>query len=217
MSHFQPPVNATSLSLEQLAHNVKAALRVAGPDQEGEPSKMRPIDIARNTQMSRTTIRPLLETKKSGPDRRAPNLESVQKMADAIGIPVAFLLMTPSDWRALVAAVTAYSANYQAARQIVGDSMGEVSMAIRVLEKGGVHPDKPPLGQQPSPEQRRTLQEQNEVRRRTTHSLGALSLMAAGGSSEKVSEMLAIAASLGSALTSQHAAAIAAAKNSNYA
>lgn len=178
---------------------------------------MRPIDIARTTQMSRTTIRPLLETKKAGPDRRAPNLETVQKMADAIGIPVAFLLMTPSDWRALVAAVTAYSANYAAARQIVGDSMGEVSMAVRVLEKNQVHPDIPPRGQQPSPEQRKTMDEQNEVRRRTTLSLGALSLMAAGGSSEKVAQMLALAASLGSALTNQHAAAVAAAKNSNHA
>lgn len=61
------------------------------------------------------------------------------------------------------------------------------------------------------------MDEQNEVRRRTTLSLGALMLMAASGSSEKVAKMLALAASLGSALTNQHAAAVAAAKNANHA
>jgi len=173
------------------------------------------VDLSRSTQLARTTIRALLDTDETSAARRGPTLESVQKLADALGVPLSILVMTPNDWRVMVAACTAYGDNLQLARTRVRGGIGEASMALEILEEFGIHPDRN-LDENPTPEKRKTLENINEVRRRTTLALGALAQMSAGGSSAKAAEMTALAAALGAAIANQYTAAVFATKTTNH-
>lgn len=193
------PVRAHRIPKQQIALSVMAALRVAGPARGGKPHRLRPIDIMRETGMSRSTLRPLLNP--SGQEQRTPDLGTLQRLADVIGVPVAFLLMTAADWRALNRAIDALTDIRQAAREVVGDELGSPTLAEAVLKRCKVHPERPPLGVTPDPEEMQRLEARNEWRRRSSLVLAALAQPASRGDHRSLVELTALAAALANAMT----------------
>lgn len=172
----------------------------AGPvNIDGRPGKLRIADLMRSTGMSRTTISPLMD--KDAINTRSPDLATLHKVAEALGVPLAFLLMTPSDWVVLHKAARLMNPEgefMEAAKQVVGDTISSPEKAVAVLERCKVHPDRRPIGQSNEKEQR-SLDARNEWRRRISLVMGALTLR--GGQASLAVEMTALAAILGNLLT----------------
>lgn len=184
---------------QQLALNITAALRVAGPDSAGKPSKLRQVDVMRRTGVSRTTLRPLLETTETG--QRNPDFTTLHKMAQAIGVPLAFLLMTPDDWRVLIKAIGAFTDHQAAARELVTDALGSPELAEAVLKRCKIHPERPPLGVAYDPQEIQRLDARNEWRRRCSFVMAALAQPAARGELRSLVDLTSLAAALANAMT----------------
>lgn len=183
----------------QLALNLNAALRVAGTSRSGNPSKLRQADILRRTGMSRTTLAPLLSTTNAA--ERNPDLTTLQKLAQAIGVPLAFLLMTPEDWRVMAQATAALDNFQEAAQQVVADDIGSPEMAEAVLRRCKVHPERPPFGAPPAPDEMTRLEGRNEWRRRCSLVVAALAQPASRGEPIALIRLTALAASLANQMT----------------
>jgi len=182
-----PPDAPTRTPKQQLALSVTAALRVAGPDRAGKPNKLRQVDVMRLTGMSRTTLRPLLDT-----------TESSQRNS---GVPLAFLLMTPTDWRVLIKAIGAIADHQAAAHGLVTDALGSPALAEAVLKRCKVHPERPPLGVDYALEEIKRLDARNEWRRRCSLVMAALAQPAARGDRKSFVDMTALAAALANEMT----------------
>lgn len=194
-----PPDAPTRTPKQQLALSVTAALRVAGPDRAGKPNKLRQVDVMRLTGMSRTTLRPLLDTTESS--QRNSDLTTLNKLAQAIGVPLAFLLMTPTDWRVLIKAIGALADHQAAAHGLVTDALGSPALAEAVLKRCKVHPERPPLGVDYDLEEIKRLDARNEWRRRCSLVMAALAQPAARGDRKSFVDMTALAAALANEMT----------------
>jgi transcriptional regulator with XRE-family HTH domain len=82
------------------ADAVRRAMRVAGEGEEGGLGSLTQTDLAAQADMGRSTLAKYLGT---GPEDPVPNptLDVVCRLADALGVPPAFLLMRPKDWASL--------------------------------------------------------------------------------------------------------------------
>lgn len=81
-----------------LAENLRSALSVAGENIECDESlpikKMSWAALSEKTGIAKSTIAKLLDNKKNG----NPDLATLCRLAEALNVPPAFLLMTPADW-----------------------------------------------------------------------------------------------------------------------
>lgn len=200
MNDSQPSETSTLTPGQHLVLNISAACLKAGPvNIEGRPGKLRIADLMRRTGMSRTTISPLMDT--DAVATRSPDLATLHKIAQSLGVPLAFLLMTPSDWVVLHKAAHLMNPEgeyMEAAKEVVGKTISSPEKTVAVLERCKVHPDRRPIGQSNEKEQR-SLDARNEWRRRTSLVMGALTLR--GGQVLLAAEMTAMAAILGNLLT----------------
>ena len=194
-----PPDAPRRTPKQQLALSVTAALRVAGPARAGKPNKLRQIDVMRLTGMSRTTLRPLLDTTESS--QRNPDLTTLNKLAQAIGVPLAFLLMTPTDWRVLIKAIGAIADHQAAANGLVTDALGSPTLAEAVLKRCKVHPERPPFGADYDLQEIKRLDARNEWRRRCSLVMAALAQPASRGDRKSFVDMTALAAALANEMT----------------
>jgi transcriptional regulator with XRE-family HTH domain len=199
MHETLPASNPKRMSNEQLALNVIAALRVAGPGRAGKPNKLRQVDVMRRTGMSRTTLRPLLDT--TAPSQRNPDLTTLYKLAQAIGVPLAFLLMTPEDWRVLIKAIGAINDFQSAANGLVTDELGNPALAEAVLKRCKVHPDRPPFDVAHAPKEITRLDARNEWRRRCSLVMAALAQPASRGDRKFLVDLTALAAAMANEMT----------------
>lgn len=199
MNETSLPNSGSRALKQQLALNITAAMRVAGPVRAGKSSKLRQIDVMRSTGVSRTTLKPLLATTEFG--QRNPDLTTLHKLAQAIGVPLAFLLMAPEDWRVLIKAIGAFSDYQAAARELVTDALGSPELAEAVLKRCKVHPERPPLGVPYDPQEIQRLDARNEFRRRCSAVMAALAQSAARGEQRSFVDLTALAAALANAMT----------------
>lgn len=91
---------------ETLVNNLNRVLRVAGGiSQSGELLNMQRSELADASGLSKGTITKLTDT--SAYQDAKPDLETLCKLAQALNVAPAFLLMTPSDWELLLQAFAA--------------------------------------------------------------------------------------------------------------
>lgn len=87
---------------------VRAIRRISGAkpaiDEDGEPTKLSQEQLAEEAGMARSSLTKLLKQD----DGANPTLKSICQIADALGVPPAFLLMRERDWKVLAAAVFAH-------------------------------------------------------------------------------------------------------------
>lgn len=165
----------------QLNQNLVRALRVAGNEQiDGKAGKLRPTDIYRKTGMARSTLRAIQQP---APDHNPnPDLKTLCRLADVLGIPVAFLLMRPKDWILLSKAFRSSmpEMTYAAKKLLSNNDKIESNIAERILRLCGVHPEKPPQSlDQESDKNKKEFKEMeriNEKCRRMSHVLSELML-----------------------------------------
>ena len=164
---------------QQLALNLIAALRVAGPiSVDGKAGPIRAVTVQQDTGIARSTLRALKNTSaKSEPN---PDFRTLCRLADFLGIPVAFLLMRPKDWDTMRLAIDGLRDPLRAADRLVGDrNFGGTEIAEKVLKECGVHPERPPLSTYTDEREHARLNARNEWRRRTSHVVAALAQSAA--------------------------------------
>ena len=169
---------------DQLNQNLVRALRVAGNEQiDGKAGKLGPTDIYRKTGMARST---LLAIRRPAPDHNPnPDLRTLCRLADALGIPVAFLLMRPKDWILLSKAFSSSMPEMiHAAKKLLSNKDKiESNIAEKILRSCKVHPEKPQSLDQNSDQNKKELKEIekiNEKCRRMSHVLSELMLQDVG-------------------------------------
>ena len=130
-----------------LAQAIFHAMQVAGEPEDGYPAKLGQEALAERAGISRSTVAKYLSAKDSNESLVNPDLETVCKIAAALNIPPALLLMTPSDWSKLAQAVTDAAASIQDAvvKQIVTElardrpgAAGRGEAGLRLAERLGV-------------------------------------------------------------------------------
>jgi transcriptional regulator with XRE-family HTH domain len=79
---------------------LRRSMRVAGQDENGAPDAMSQTDLAERAGVGRSTLAKYLGGR---PDENSanPDLGIICRLADAVGIPPALLLMRPQDWSSL--------------------------------------------------------------------------------------------------------------------
>lgn len=164
---------------QQLALNIIAALRVAGPMRDdGKAGPLRAVAVQQDTGIARSTLRALKNM--SGKSEPNPDLRTLCRLADFLGIPVAFLLMRPKDWDTMRLAIDGIRDPLRAADRLIGDrNFGGPEIAEKVLKECGVHPERPPLGAYTDEREQARLSARNEWRRRTSHVVAAIAQPAA--------------------------------------
>lgn len=138
-------VNSQNIGLV-LAINLTNVLSVAGSiGEDGKPKRIRPTDLQRATGIARSTLRPLL--KDAGREAN-PDLKTLCKIADEVGIPVGFLLIAPQQWATLMQAISDMPTMLAAADALeTKRRIHEPLDAEKVLNHAGVHPITPPRGE----------------------------------------------------------------------
>lgn len=173
-----------SLSLtpaQILAMNLTAALQVAGPpDEEGRPQRLNGSRLQRDTGIARSTLRAL---KQGSADSTAnPDLRTLCRLADELQIPVAFLLMGPRQWQAMIRAMGDMQSMLTAADKVAAQSgMAKPQSALQILRTLKVYPLPLPVGEsgEDTASYRRVIEQSNESRRRATLVTAALAQTAA--------------------------------------
>lgn len=157
----------------QLAMNLTAALRVAGPQrQNGRPGPLRPVAVHRQTGIARSTLRQLMSAD-AGHDPN-PDLRTLSRLAATLGIPVAFLLMRPKDWKTIQMAVDGIRDPLKAAGQLSEEELFGTDYVEKILCMCGVHPDRPPIGCYEDSDELDRMTARNEWRRQASQVMAAL-------------------------------------------
>lgn len=160
---------------QSLRMNIKAALSVAGPQRDdGRTGGFRDTDIYRQTGIARSTLRAIKQNTPS--QALTPDLRTLAKLANLIGVPVAFLLMTPKDWELLAKACGDIELTLRSTDEILGNDFGNHATIRRVLERMGMFRSPRPFNVTPDPREKERLNKADESRRRLSHALGALML-----------------------------------------
>lgn len=157
------------------SENLNAVLAVAGKQRDsGAPGPVTSTRLKAETGVARSTLRAL----KSLEDDSAanPDLHTLERIADALGVPPAFLLMRPQDWLALGNALGDIGHYLPAAGKLQQDGLLEARSPVeKVLRASDMHPDRRPTAVGASPEVARA-NARDEWRRRHCLTLDALIL-----------------------------------------
>lgn len=189
---------STSLNVlgQVLAANLTAALAVAGPpDEYGRPRRLKSTQLQRDTKIARSTLRTLKTY--SNTREVNPDLQTLHRIAQALEIPVAFLLFGPNEWQTLSRAVDDMALMLVAVEKLEEEApLAGPQAAVQILRKLKVYPFQPPSQVDASDlQQQEALDRRNESRRRTT--LVAAALAQAAARDRKAHKRLtALAASL---------------------
>lgn len=150
-------------------------LAIGGKQREnGKPGPITATHIQRETGIARSTLR-ALKAPRQQVDAN-PDLQTLSRIADVLGVPPAFLLMRPEDWQALGQAIGGSRDYLEAALKLQSEGkLGLGNPVEKVLRECKVHPDVRPIGVGASPEVSR-VNARDEWRRRSCLKLDALML-----------------------------------------
>lgn len=137
---------------ESLAAALRRSMQVACQDDEGRVSKISQHDLADRAGLARSSVAKYLAGGHGDGERSNPDLRSLCRMAAALNVPPALLLMRTSDWTRLVqAAHTLSLAMKDAGIQAVADGLGLVkenpaeraAMALQVAQRMSMTTSRP--------------------------------------------------------------------------
>lgn len=180
-----------------LATNLTLALKVAGPADEYTTTKLTKTHMQHATGIARSTLRAI--AKMDSPCRANPDLHTLCRIADELHVPVAFLLMGPTEWHTL----------FKAFKEIDSDEFEEAASereqekglrgalaALDILRGAKVYPLPKPKGVAAQDEQEKaSLERKEEAFRRATLVMGAL-LQQAANNMHSLKKVTKLAASL---------------------
>lgn len=151
--HIPGKLNRTAA--QSFTANLDAALKVGGMENQdnGLPQPLAAAFLQRETGVARTTLR-ALRAPKSGEEVN-PDLRTICRLAEALGIPPAFLLMRPQDWNALgqtLAALPDYAGGaIDAHNELPGQAHlnfanSLTNVVLETLRHLKIHGERPPPG-----------------------------------------------------------------------
>lgn len=160
---------------QYFSDNLCAVLAVAGKQRDnGTAGPITATRIQRETGVARSTLRALKSQR--GEVAANPDLDTLDRIADVLGVPPAFLLMRPQDWVALANAMGSINDYLAAAVKLHNDGQLDFGSPVeKVLRECKVHPDARPMGVGSSPEIKRATA-RDEWRRLACLKLNALML-----------------------------------------
>ena len=169
------PDGSTKALGRHFSENLCSVLAVAGKQRDnGAPGPITATSLQRKTGVARSTLRALKS--QCGETAANPDLDTLDRIAHALGVPPAFLLMRPQDWVTLANAIGSINDYLAAAVKLHGDGQLDFGSPIeKVLRECKVHPDARPMGVGSSPEVKRVTA-RDEWRRRACLKLNALML-----------------------------------------
>lgn len=91
-------------TLDSFCQSLVNAMRVAQPDTDGEPAKLSQHALAGRAGVARSTIAKYVAYNANGAGAINPDLETICRLAHALNVPPAMLLMREGDWRRLAQA-----------------------------------------------------------------------------------------------------------------
>lgn len=171
----------SDLFATQLALRLDYALNVAGPaNSSGKPSRLSSMEINKQTGIARSTLRNL--TRPAAGEIPRPDLHTLSRLADVIGIPLPFLLMRAEDWHTLCDVMDFFPAMYGETVDLMSDKAAAPDLSCmpeRLLRHFKLHTDTIPSGIAQDLPERDNFLKQNEKRRRASHVLGRLMMRSA--------------------------------------
>lgn len=176
-----PPKRSDQYISQVLNINLTTALSVAGPaDERSRPTRLKKAALHRATGLARSTFNDLLEACANGTAN--PDLRTLCLLADALHIPVAFLLMGQSEWNTLMKAfsdVLNAGIREAALKQQGITELNKPQSALQILRDLKAWPTKPPAGRDSADALKLAdLARENEALRRAT--LVTAAMMQAG-------------------------------------
>ncbi|CAG9269844.1 hypothetical protein [Paraburkholderia caribensis] len=158
------------------SENLSAMMAVGGKQRaNGLPGPVSLESVQRSTRVARSTLRALKKQRADGTHAN-PDLGTISRIAEGLGVPPAFLLMRPQDWAELAYAMGDLSVYLTAATQLQQEERLDAKNPIEtVLRACKVHPDARPKGVGASPEVTR-VNARDEWRRRSCLKFAALML-----------------------------------------
>lgn len=91
-------------TLESFCQSLVNAIRVARLDEDGEPTKITQHELAQRSGVARSTIAKYVSHNARSTGEINPDLETICRLAQALNVPPALLLMRDGDWRRLAQA-----------------------------------------------------------------------------------------------------------------
>jgi hypothetical protein len=103
--------SASSAAQDQAVAQFKTALRrlttYGGDSRNGEPTRKTQVSLSEHANVKRSTLSTYM-TPADSTHGRNPGLDKLCRLAEALGLPPALLLMTSDDWSRLLAGVQTY-------------------------------------------------------------------------------------------------------------
>lgn len=91
---------------QTLGNTVFRAMQVAGESEDAYPAKLTQQAMAERSGVARSTISKYLDAKDKNDASVNPDLKTLCRIAMALNVPPAILLLTPDDWSRLAQAAT---------------------------------------------------------------------------------------------------------------
>lgn len=101
------PRSAHDEAVTQFKTALRRLTTYAGDGGDGQPTRKTQASLSRHADVKRSTLSTYM-TPVDSPQGRNPGLDKLCRMAEALGLPPALLLMTADDWSRLLTAVETY-------------------------------------------------------------------------------------------------------------
>lgn len=170
------PHDQFSLLCRSILKNINAALSVGGPERDdGHAGRLRDTHIHRTTGISRSTLR--LIRKANQEDVLTPELSTLHRLSELLGVPLSFLIMTPEDWTIIINAIGDLNYMGEAANKSIKGEMVSHSSVRKILAEGKMLITSKPCDASLNVQEIERLNRINDNRRRISHIIGSLMLM----------------------------------------
>jgi transcriptional regulator with XRE-family HTH domain len=143
--HKDPLDELIERTLTAFGTNMGAARAVAGTGRDEVITRMSEMGLERKSTIRRSTLRKYDGYKPSNPKTPNPDLKTICKLAHALNVPPAFLLMTHDDWRRLINAIIDMQNNVQNRKEsdFVKASLksNKVTAGLQLTKRLNIYPD----------------------------------------------------------------------------
>lgn len=128
-----------------LADNLEVALEVAGEPDGETVKKMKLTELSRATRIARSTITKLVHEQTSKGMQANPDLNTLCRLAAALNLPPAFLLLSANDWQRLLGALnglsTAFESTCLTENALNATHDNTAIVAVRLAKEMGIYTD----------------------------------------------------------------------------
>lgn len=167
-----------------LGENLLSVRQVAGTEQDEHVEGLSTTALHEKTGIARSTIQKLIDGENNkGPSN--PDLETLCRLAWALNVPPAFLLMTADDWKRLIEAINTMQGTVQQSPVLYESVLKNIesnksTAGLELVKRLGTYPDAinwaPDVGTTESniDEWQRDIERRNEIKRRSILAMTAL-------------------------------------------